>query len=245
MTILRRLPYYTTFKRYYLRSILCIYTLISLGRKVFTYIITCDIITSVIIFTRNHQKDFMPTERKIQRDDIIKVALDLLKTESLDDLTTRQIAEQLNCSVQPIFYNFDNMDELRQAAVSAMHDLYQAYMIEGAKQPQAYRGMGMAYIKFARDFPNYFRILFASQSHLTPEHFIDQDSAGNHIIEAGRELTGFSDADQRKFHLKVWIFTHGLATLVANGTVIINDTEVEQLLRETVHEMIIGAKHER
>lgn len=50
----------------------------------------------------------MPTERKIQRDDIIKVALDLLKTESLDDLTTRQIAEQLNCSVQPIFYNFDN-----------------------------------------------------------------------------------------------------------------------------------------
>ena len=68
----------------------------------------------------------MPTERKIQRDDIIKVALDLLKTESLDDLTTRQIAEQLHCSVQPIFYNFDNMDELRQAAVSAMHDLYQA-----------------------------------------------------------------------------------------------------------------------
>ncbi len=186
----------------------------------------------------------MPTERKIQREDIVRVTLDLLKTESLDDLTTRQIAEQLNCSVQPLFYNFDNMDELRQAAVSAIHDLYQAYMVEGAKQPQPYRGMGMAYIKFARDFPNYFRILFANQSHLTPEHFIDQDSAGNNIIETGRKLTGFSYEAQKKFHLKVWIFTHGLATLVANGTVIITDAEVEQLLQETVHEMMIGAKHE-
>jgi len=189
-------------------------------------------------------KDFMPTERKIQKDDIIKVSLDLLKTESLDDLTTRQIAEQLNCSVQPIFYNFDNMDELRQAAVEAMHQLYQEYMLEGSKQPQAYRGMGMAYIRFARDYPNYFRILFTGSSELTPELFIDQDDTGNSVIQAGMKLTGFGHTEQRKFHLKVWIFTHGLATLVANNTVVISDQEIDKLLQETVREMIIGAKHE-
>ncbi|MCI9177146.1 MAG: WHG domain-containing protein [Clostridia bacterium] len=37
------------------------------------------------------------------------------------------------------------------------------------------------------------------------------DSAGDDIIKAGQKLTGLSYEEQKKFHVKVWIFTHGIA----------------------------------
>lgn len=46
----------------------------------------------------------MPLPKKIKKEDIVKAALEIIKTENLDDLTARRLAEALNCSVQPIFY---------------------------------------------------------------------------------------------------------------------------------------------
>lgn len=187
----------------------------------------------------------MITNRKIQKSDVLKEALEILKTESPEALTARRLATILDCSVQPIFYNFSNMDELRAEALKAIHDLYLEYMNTGAKAPQPYKGMGLAYIKFARDYPNYFKLLFMTETELTPENFISQDDSGNDIIRYGQEMTGFDVDLQRAFHLKVWIFTHGLATLVASGTVQFSDAEIERLLTETTREIAYGVRAER
>ncbi len=186
----------------------------------------------------------MTTNRKIQRDDVLRAALELLKIEDIDALTARQIASLLDCSVQPIFYNFENMEELKTAAIAAVHDIYVSYMNAGAAAPSAYKGMGLAYIRFARDYPNYFQLLFMRESNLSPESFICEDDSSNEIIRHGMEMTGFSEEVQRPFHLKVWIFTHGLATLVANGTVRFTDAEIERLLTETVRALVVGMKHQ-
>lgn len=55
----------------------------------------------------------MITKRKIQKSDVLREALEILKTENFENLTARRLATILDCSVQPIFYNFSNMDELR------------------------------------------------------------------------------------------------------------------------------------
>jgi len=41
----------------------------------------------------------------------------------------------------------------------------------------------------------------------------------NDVIKKGQILTGLSYEEQTKFHVKVWIFTHGIATLLATNTV--------------------------
>lgn len=182
----------------------------------------------------------MVKNRKISKSDVIKAALEVLKTTTLDDLTARRVAERLDSSVQPIFYNFESMDELKEIARQTIYNFYQQFMLEGAQNPQPYKGMGLAYIKFARDYPNYFKILFMSRTNLDPNLIISQDDSGNHILEAGMRMTGFDRETQRQFHLKVWIFTHGLATLVATGTIEISDQEIERLLSETVQAMALG-----
>lgn len=136
------------------------------------------------------------------------------------------------------------MDELKAAALEAIHGLYLEYMSEGTKAPSPYKGMGLAYIKFARDYPNYFKLLFMTETDLTPESFISQDDTENDAIRYGREMTGFDETMQRAFHLKVWIFTHGLATLVASGTIQFSDAEIERLLTETAQEIMLGVRAE-
>ncbi len=180
--------------------------------------------------------------RKIQKSDIVQAALEILKNEDFSAVTARRLADMLGCSVQPIYVNFASMDDLERSALETIKALYFEYMNAGAREPKAYKGMGLAYVRFARDYPNYFKILFMGKTELTADSFIEQDSAGDRIIERGMEMTGFSYEMQKKFHLKVWIFTHGLATMVATGTVQFDESEIVRLLTETVRELVAGVK---
>lgn len=186
----------------------------------------------------------MPPIKKIQKEDIINCALALLKNESIEQINARRIAKELGCSVQPIFYNFENMDDLKKVLFQQIYEIYQNYMFEGSQVKNPYKGMGLAYIRFARDYPNFFKMIFMGRTEFSPKTLIMNDNKGNDVIQKGMELTGFSFEEQKEFHVKVWIFTHGLATLVATGTIQINDYEIDQLLESAVREMIIGRKCE-
>lgn len=184
----------------------------------------------------------MPPIKRIQRADIISCALKLLEKEDITSLNARRIARELNVSVQPIFYNFTSMEDLKKEVYDAVYQIYQNYMKEGSKESNSYKGMGLSYIRFAKDYPNYFRLIFMQETTMSPESLITNDSLGNDVIQKGMELTGFSYEKQKDFHVRVWIFTHGLATLVATNTISIQDEEIESLLEGTVREMIIGRK---
>lgn len=186
----------------------------------------------------------MPPRKKVLKEDVIKAALNILSLESIDSLNARRLAKELNCSVQPIFYNFSNMEELKVTVLNEIYKIYQEFMINGTKVGNAYKGMGLAYINFARKYPNYFKLIFMNKTDMTPEVFISNDDFGNSIIKEGMKFTGLTQEEQKAFHLKVWIFTHGLDSLVATNTVKITDEEIEKLLTESVKELLIGKRKE-
>lgn len=184
----------------------------------------------------------MPPRKKINKEEILKISLEILKKEPLENINARRLAKELNCSVQPIFYNFKNMEELKREALNAIYRKYQEALIEASNKSKAYKEMGLAYIRFAKEYPNYFKIIFMGNTNQTCENIIDQDNNQNGIIQKGMELTGFTYEQQKEFHIKVWIFTHGIATLVATNTVRFKEDEIEKLLKDTVREMIRGSK---
>lgn len=184
----------------------------------------------------------MPPIRKFSKDDIIDVAYEIVKKEGIKSLNARKIASELNSSVQPLFHNFTNMEELKNSVIAKIYNTYQEYMRNGALEEKAYKGMGIAYIKFAKEYPNFFKVLFMSESKLSPTSFIQNDDTGNNVIKNGQIFSGLSIEQQKIFHLKVWIFTHGIATMVVSKTVEFSDEEIENLLASTTREMLIGYK---
>ena len=45
-----------------------------------------------------------------------------------------------------------------------------------------------------------------------------------------RISTNLDDEDIKNFHTNMWIFCHGIATLVANNTIFLTDNQIEQML---------------
>lgn len=184
----------------------------------------------------------MPPIKKYSKDTIIEVAMQLIEKHGFKNLTARALAHELGCTVNPIFNNFKSMEELEHSVYERIYEMYKTQMIEGSIAENGYKGMGLAYIDFARKHPEFFKILFMQTTTMNPEKFILADSVGNNVIEVGQKLTGLSYEEQKSFHVKVWIFTHGIACLIATDTVKMDDREVEELLGATVVEMLRGYK---
>ena len=102
----------------------------------------------------------MPPTRKFQKENIINIAYEIVKNEGIEGLNARKIAKELGCSVQPIFHNFENMEQVKNEVYQKMANLYHEYMLSGVNKEKAYKQMGLSYIQFAKDYPNFFKIMF-------------------------------------------------------------------------------------
>lgn len=187
----------------------------------------------------------MPSVVRIQKGDIINAAYEIVKEKGMEGINAREIAKKLKCSVQPIFYQFSNMEELKQAVFEKIYELYREYMLSGVNGNEAYKSMGNSYVKFARDYPEFFKLIFMQKSKMNSENFVTIDHLGNKIIETGQSFTGLTFEEQKEFHLKVWVFTHGIATLIVTKTIEFTDEEIDELLASTVRQMLKGYKMEK
>lgn len=184
----------------------------------------------------------MPPKSIFKKEDVLNVTYEIVQKEGIEAVNARRIAEELKSSVHPIFKHFKDMEELKQAVYQKIYAKYQEYMLSGVNEEKAYKKMGLSYIKFAKDYPEFFKIIFMQKTDLNAENFMMADKVGDDVIKAGQVLTGFSFEEQKSFHVKVWIFTHGIACLVATKTVEFSDEEISTLLENTVLEMMRGLR---
>lgn len=187
----------------------------------------------------------MPRKMTFQKEDVLNTAYEIVEKEGFEGINARRIASELNSSVHPIFKHFKDMEDLKKAVYEKIYGKYQEYMLSGVNEEKAYKKMGMSYIEFAKDYPEFFKIIFMQKTNLNAENFVMTDKIGDDVIKRGQILTGLSFEEQKKFHVKVWIFTHGIACLVATKTVEFSDNEISELLGNTVLEMLKGFKIER
>ncbi len=187
----------------------------------------------------------MPPKQKFKKEEIVNVAMEIVRLNGLKGLNARKLAHELGCSVNPIFSHFSSMEELVSIVKDKIYEIYKQMMLEGMKNnSKPYKGTGLAYIEFAKQYPEYFKIIFMESSGKKAQKFIMDDTIGDDIIKSGQQLTGFSYEEQQKFHIKVWIFTHGIACLVATNTINLTSKEIDELLESSIRLMILGKKLE-
>lgn len=183
----------------------------------------------------------MPPVRKFTREDIVNAACEIVRQDGFKGLNARKIAKELNCSVQPIFHNFETMEELSQAVYDKIYLKYQEVMKQAMDEEHPYLAKGVAYVRFAREYPEFYKIIFMQESEKKLEEFIQADiDVSKNVMEAITQKFDISEKDLQDFHIKVWIFTHGLACLAATKTIAFTDDEIRSLLMNTVQEMFQG-----
>lgn len=66
----------------------------------------------------------MARKKTITREQILAAAYEVAATDGFTRFTARNIANKMNCSTQPIYLEFKNMDDLRQALFEQIYDHY-------------------------------------------------------------------------------------------------------------------------
>lgn len=159
----------------------------------------------------------MPPKVKTTKEDIINAAIDIVRKNGAEVLNARTIAALLRCSTQPIFSNFATMDELRLAVVEAADILCGEYIqkeVENGKFP-VYKASGMAYIRFAKEEKELFKLLYMRDRSNEPPH---KESGINDKMNAIVQTnTGLSEKEAGLFHLEMWAYVHGIAAMFATG----------------------------
>ncbi len=155
-----------------------------------------------------------------------------MREQGIEKLNVRNIAKKLNCSVQPIYYQFKNFEELQNELHLKIVKYFYNFLLEHTnKEIPVYKQVGINYIKFAKKESKLFQILFMTESNLTPKEFITKDNEDFKELEKYINIsTKLSDNDLKEFHIKMWIFTHGIATIVASNTCNLTDEQISKLL---------------
>lgn len=174
----------------------------------------------------------MPTNVRITKDMILDTAFDIARSGGLEDVSNREIASRLGCSIRPIYYQFKNTDELKGELYAKIEKYFYTYLMDNMRDDiPPYKQVGINYIRFAREESHLFRILFMSETNLLPIGFVTKDEDDfRELAKFIKFSTKLSDDDIKTFHVRMWLFAHGIASLVASNTVVFSDTQIEKLL---------------
>ena len=161
----------------------------------------------------------MPPKVNISREAIIDAAVEVGRTDGAQALNARTVATVLGCSTQPIFSNFATMEQLRLAVVEKANSLCESCIrreIHSGLYP-AYKATGMAYIRFAKEETELFRLLYMRdrRQEITPPEFLEDPKRETMVLQN----TGLDEVTAKRFHLEMWACVHGIATMFATGFV--------------------------
>lgn len=159
----------------------------------------------------------MPPKVKFTREQIITAALNVTRKNGIVGLTARGLAAELGSSAKPIFGLFQNMEEVQKEVIAAANTLYQSYisrgMTEGKYPP--YKASGIAYIQFAKEEKELFKLLFMRDR--TGEKIQENREEIRPLLNIIMKNLGISEDEAYIFHLELWLYVHGIATMIATN----------------------------
>lgn len=158
----------------------------------------------------------MPRKNMFTREQIVSSALELVREQGMEALTARGLGEKLGASSKPIFSWFRSMEQVQAAVMEAADQVYQTYLKSGMQEGKypPFKAAGMAYIRFAKEEKELFRLLFMRDR--TGET-LQEDRNIDGIMELIRQNTGMDEEHARLFHIEMWIYVHGIATMCATS----------------------------
>lgn len=186
----------------------------------------------------------MPPQVKVSKDHIKAEAFQMTRESGFEAVTARKLAERLNCSTQPIFRVYANMEELKVDLYEMGADYIRESMVrQKGKSEPAYLSLALGYINAARNEKNLFRLVASVD---------DMNIAGDGEFLLKGEAKNYPDmlpgtenlSEEQKGELlsAVWFLVHGIGALLVSGRTDISDEEIRGLITETYSGLLYELK---
>ncbi|NLL78957.1 MAG: TetR/AcrR family transcriptional regulator [Clostridiales bacterium] len=175
----------------------------------------------------------MARKESITIEDILRAAFEMAREEGIENVTARKLAAKAGCSTQPIFRIYKNMDEMTrdlfEKVINYFDEYYETYP---KKDIFAFVDLGMAYIQFAVQEKNLFRLLFLSEKRYGKSLYELLNGKSGAVKQEIARAKSAGCSDPGELFMKMWIFIHGAASMAITGDYDLNEVQTRELLEE-------------
>ncbi len=169
----------------------------------------------------------MPPKKRISSEDIVYAGIRVIDKEGIDGFNARGIASELKCSTQPIFSNFVNMDDLREAVYQKAKDIFNKKVEENIMENVSLLVMVLEYTNFANTQKELYNFLFMNNRYDAPTLFNFLDKSNEELVNMVKEITELNDANAKELLNMMTYYVYGMATRLANRKTVLDEEKLK------------------
>ena len=185
----------------------------------------------------------MPRKNMFTREQIVSSALELVREQGMEALTARGLGEKLGASSKPIFSWFRSMEQVQAAVMEAADQVYQTYLKSGMQEGKypPFKAAGMAYIRFAKEEKQLFRLLFMRDRSHDPHQEKEGAEVAALMTELVQKNAGLNEQSARMLYLENWIYVHGIASMIATGYLEFDEADISVMMTDVYRGLTLRA----
>jgi len=177
----------------------------------------------------------MPPKQKFSKEDILNTAFQLIQEQGAEALNARNIAKILKSSTQPIFSYYENMADLKADLFKMVKEFHSRYLDKVEADENLLFNIGMAYIDFALEEPNLFKMMFMSDgfSEVKLGDFFTnfEEGCNEHLENAISKVFDLDHPGAYPMFVDIWLYAHGIASMLAMNQLPTPRSEIEAMVR--------------
>lgn len=175
----------------------------------------------------------MPPSVKFTKEEIVDAALRVTRTKGISSLTARSLAAELGASTRPMFTYFDSMEGLRHEVHEAAKGVYQSYIEEGLASPIPFLGVGQSYIRFAKEEPQLYKLLFLEKPDGVDGGAMETLKLTQDLVRESIMTIYHMDAFQADCYFRdLWLIAFSFATMIVTDDCPLTDEQMSAVFTE-------------
>lgn len=182
----------------------------------------------------------MARKKEIDKQRILDAAYKLAVRGGIESLTARNIAKAVNCSTQPIYLEFENMQDLRNQVLARISDELKSNTLQQNFTGEPLIDLDLSYLYFAKEHVDLFRSMFVDGKF--GNQMIVDTLMGLGIEKFKQQFDAEQYSDERLKHIIVanWIAAAGLATLLINKMANFTQAQMISVLKAQIHDAMLN-----
>lgn len=157
----------------------------------------------------------MPPKVRYHKEDIIAAAFDLARGKGMQALNARSVANEIGCSTQPIFRAFENMEQLKRSVFEKAVQRFSEFVAENRSCSDCtFKSIGLAYLLFAMNEPHLFSMVYLNPD-VAESELLEEFKCKEYVLQSLVNERDFTREQAMLIYQHMWIYTQGLATILA------------------------------
>ncbi len=175
----------------------------------------------------------MARKETVTKTILLDAAFEMLSREGIEQVTARKLAAQANCSTQPIFRIYENMEQLYADLFSKACDFFQEYYASFTKTTVVpFVTLGHVYITFAQKYPNVFKFVFLNKNRYGKSLYDIINGESGNVQKEIQSATSQGTSNASELFTKMWMLIQGAACMSLTGDYDLSEDDTVVMLKD-------------